>query len=73
MTTLLKLKFLRATALACYYEHPQTRRQQWVPRTVCGVESVKPKAGEIVEVRIDDWWLKQNPFVTKADQQEELF
>jgi hypothetical protein len=66
--TTLKLKCLRETELARWYEHPNGKRQ-WVPRSVC---PRVVKLGDRHEVTIEDWWLKQNPFDIKPQDQANL-
>ena len=69
-TTTLTLNFIRETALARFYEHPVSRVQQWVPRSVCP-RTLKFNATEH-QVVIQDWWLRENPFVKRAAPQEDL-
>jgi hypothetical protein len=69
-TTTLKLNFVRETDLARLYEHPVTQFRQWVPRSVC-LNTMK--FGTLHEVKIKDWWLKQNPFEKPAGEQDGLF
>lgn len=59
MRTVLKLRFIRQTDKARYYEKPNGRTQ-WVPISVCPV--VTPLDATMHEVTIEDWWLAQNPF-----------
>jgi hypothetical protein len=58
----LKLTFLGSTALARHYRH-RNGISQWVPRSVCP-KTFKhgDKPGDLHEVTIEDWWLKENPF-----------
>lgn len=69
MTTTLKLKFIRETDLARWYENSRGVRQ-WVPRSVC---TKTFKAGDQHEVAIEDWWLEQNPWEKKDAAQDDLF
>ena len=56
--SVLKLKFLRATELARYYEDQRGTRQ-WVPKKV----SRLLVEADLHQVAIEDWWLKENPFI----------
>ena len=58
MTTVLTLKLIKETALARWYEDARGKRQ-WVPRSVCPHTT---KMGDIHQVKIEDWWLAENPF-----------
>ena len=72
MTTTLKLTFIGSTALARHFRHTNGVCQ-WVPRSVQGPIAVgNLKVGDVVEVAIQDWWLKDNPFVKKDGQQNQL-
>ena len=68
MTTL-KLKFLKETPLARFYEHPTSRVRQWVPGSVCPRTL---KLGDVHEVTLEDWWLKANPFLKPDPDQATL-
>jgi len=70
--TKLKLTFIGSTGLARHFRHGNGVCQ-WVPRSVQGPIAVgNLKVGDVVEVAIQDWWLKENPFVKKATKQAEL-
>ena len=69
MTTTLKLKFIKETELARWYENSRGVRQ-WVPRSVCPKTL---KMGDVHEVAITDWWLEQNPWDKKDAHTGDLF
>ena len=69
MTTTLKLKFIRETELARWYENSRGIRQ-WVPRSVC---TKTLKMGDVHEVALEDWWLTANPWEKKDADTGDLF
>jgi hypothetical protein len=59
---MLKLTFLGSTALARHYRH-RNGISQWVPRSLqVATKPANMQVGDTVEVTIEDWWLKENPF-----------
>jgi hypothetical protein len=72
MRTTLKLIFHAETNLARLYELKDAKTQ-WVPRSVCpAITKHGNQRGDIHEVTIEDWWLKDNPFAIKPQNQPDL-
>ena len=72
MTTL-KLVFVAETTLARLYRDAKGV-EKWVPRSVIK-RCLRPDItgpGDTHEVGIEDWWLRENPWVAKAQKQDEL-
>jgi hypothetical protein len=75
MTTKMTLTFVKETPLARLYRN-RTGTEKWVPRSVT-TSCIKPhptQPGDLHEVRIEDWWLKENPWSTPTpgEGQEDL-
>lgn len=68
MITTLKLKLIKETDQARWYENERGIRQ-WVPRSVCRRTL---KLGDRHEVTIAEWWLKENPWTKKDGAQKDL-
>lgn len=73
VTVKLNLKYVTQTVAARCYEDKRGNRQ-WIPKSVCPeVFKHGDKAGDVHEVMIEEWWIKQNPFEKQAAAQKELF
>jgi len=73
MSKPLRLTFLQETNQARLYQLGRGK-QQWVPRSVITrcLGTTPRIRGDMHDVVIEEWWLKENPFVVKAAGQEEL-